>query len=880
MGTEEIPANKKDFRTAASRLKHERERHGWTQSEVAERIGTTQVNISRWEKGTTVPGPYYRQKLGVLFGKTPGELGFVMEEPERKEEISTPSISSPAPNQLSVWNIPYRRNPFFTGREEILAYLHTVLTQHKTAAALTQAQAISGLGGIGKTQIAIEYAFRYCESYDAFLWVTASSRDTLIADFMTLADVLHLPERDEQDQDIVVAAVKRWLTTHTSWLLIVDNADDLRAVSDLVPMQTQGRVLLTTRVQALGPLAQSIEVEKMGLKEGILFLLRRTKVLASEAMLDESTAKEQIQATEIVTALDGLPLALDQAGAYIEETQCGFLGYLDLYRIRSKELLQKRSISLLPPDHPEPVATTWSLSFQKVEGDSLPAANLLRLLAFLHPDAIPEEIIAIGADDFGPILGQVAANPVEINAAFGTLLRYSLIRRNGEAKLLSIHRLVQAVLKDGMSHDLQHTWAERAIRAINRVFPSVELKTWDQCRRCMPHVQVSLTYLDEYGLAFPEAAHLFNEAAKYLTEHAHYEQAELFLQKALAIRERILAPAHPDTALSLNDLGALYLTQGKYQQSEPLLLQSLSIREEALGLEHPDTATSLHNLGELYRKQGKYSLAEQFYQHSFQIRRRIFEPTHPDRAQSLKHLAKLYLSQGKYPQAEEFCQQALVIQEQRLGDEHPDIADTFGIMAKICQVQHKYTHAEELYLRALMIRESTSGSDHSHVAYIINSLAEVYQAQGKYQEAEPLIRRSLAIRKQSLGHEHPYVAYSLSNLAENYFLQEDFAQAELHFKEALAIREHVLGSDHPQTASAVHNLAKLYAVQGQYVEAESLYSKALVIREQSLGPEHPDVATSLEHYAILMRKMNREDLACELEVRAKAIRAKHSQPAS
>ena len=181
MGTEEIPASKKDFRTAATRLKHERERRGWTQSEVAERIGTTQVNISRWEKSITAPGPYYRQKLGVLFGKTLVELGFVMEETEHKEETNTPSTSSLAPNQLSVWNIPYRRNRFFTGREEILVYLYKALSVSKMAA-LTQTQAISGLGGIGKTQIAVEYAYRYRDHYQAILWVTASSRDALSAD--------------------------------------------------------------------------------------------------------------------------------------------------------------------------------------------------------------------------------------------------------------------------------------------------------------------------------------------------------------------------------------------------------------------------------------------------------------------------------------------------------------------------------------------------------------------------------------------------------------------------------------------------------------------------------------------------------------------------
>src|SRR2546421_10260404 len=325
MGTEDASEAKKFSRPVVSRLRQERERHAWTQSEVAECTGTTQINVSRWENGITVPSPYYRQRLGELFGKSMEELGFIPASTrERNAEITTFSGTSDphiSPPPLPIWNVPYRRNPFFTGREEILAHLYTVLRSSKVAG-LTPGQAISGLGGIGKTKIAVEYAYRYRDHYQAILWVTASSRDALSADFVNLADLLNLAERHEKKQDIVVGAVKRWLVSHSDWLLILDNVDDLAMILDFLPTQGAGNVLLTTRLQALGSLAQSIDVEKMGVEEGGLFLLRRTKLLSSEASLEPSKQQDQVQAAEIVTELDGLPLALDQAGAYIEETKC------------------------------------------------------------------------------------------------------------------------------------------------------------------------------------------------------------------------------------------------------------------------------------------------------------------------------------------------------------------------------------------------------------------------------------------------------------------------------------------------------------------------------------------------------------------------------
>jgi Tetratricopeptide repeat len=197
------------------------------------------------------------------------------------------------------------------------------------------------------------------------------------------------------------------------------------------------------------------------------------KVLATVEPTERATAKE------IVTQLGGLPLALDQAGAYIEETGCGLADYLNLYRTHGPELLRLRG--MLSSDHPDPVATTWALSFEKIEQANPAAVELLRFCAFLHPDGIPEEVFSKGAPELGPMLGPVGSDAFKLNAASSEIRKYSLLRRDPKTSTLEIHRLVQVVLKQGMDEDTQRLWAERAVRAVNRAFPTVGFSTWVNC---------------------------------------------------------------------------------------------------------------------------------------------------------------------------------------------------------------------------------------------------------------------------------------------------------------------------------------------------------------------------------------------------------------
>jgi ABC-type phosphate/phosphonate transport system ATPase subunit len=452
-------------------------------------------------------------------------------QPARKKSAVAPQIkvmpALPRKQQFTgrPWNVPIPRNPFFTGREKVLADVERELR----AGGLV---ALTGLGGVGKTQIAAHFAHEHRDEYSAVLWASAASEGTLVSDFAAIAGLLNLPQKDEKDQALVVAAVKRWLEANRGWLLIFDNASDLATVHGFIPQGAKRHVLLTTQAQATGNI-QAVEVRDMLPEDGALLLLRRAKIIKADGPLTTAIDAARGAAMQISRELGGLPLALDQAGAYIEETHCGLASYLGLHRQRRTELLKRRG-GIAPP-HPESVATTFALSFEKVAMASAAAADLLRLCAFLHPDAIPEEIFTEGAAELGLNLSTVAGDPLKLDAAFAETLKYSLLRRDAQAKALGIHRLVQAVIQDGLTEEEKRQWAERAVRAVNRAFPSPEFANWAQCERLVPQALACASLVETYLFEFEEAASLLNDAGYYLDDRARFSDAEPVLQQALAI---------------------------------------------------------------------------------------------------------------------------------------------------------------------------------------------------------------------------------------------------------------------------------------------------------------------------------------------------------
>jgi NB-ARC domain len=224
-----------------------------------------------------------------------------------------------------------------------------------------------------------------------------------------------------------------------NWLLILDNADDLDLVTRLLPPEMRGHLLLTTRAWDMQRLARRLSVEILSDEQGAVFLLRRAGLLAADAELSLAGAAEQTLALQLAREMGGLPLALDQAGAYLEATGMSLSEYQQVYRQHRQVLLHERRARV--PDHPEPVASTWSLSFTRVEEKNPAAADLLRLCAFLSPDAIAEEILTRGASVLGPSLEPVVGDPLLLGQAIEALRAYSLIGRDPRTKTLSVHRL-------------------------------------------------------------------------------------------------------------------------------------------------------------------------------------------------------------------------------------------------------------------------------------------------------------------------------------------------------------------------------------------------------------------------------------------------------
>jgi tetratricopeptide (TPR) repeat protein/transcriptional regulator with XRE-family HTH domain len=835
--------NPSDRRSFGEDLRAFREQKRMSQLQLAQALGVNRQTIVAWELSKNPP----KDRTRVL------ELARILGlDTEETNVLLAAAFLDPLP----LWHIPYHRNPLFTGREEFLLELHRVLVPGTTAA-VTQSRVISGLGGIGKTQTALEYTYRYREDYSAVIWLQADSREIFFLACVQLAQELGLPEQNEADQARIVAAIKRWLKGKAKWLLILDNVEDFLMIEEVLPPGHHGCVLLTTRThQVTEHIALIHELEVLSEEEGVLLLLRRAGLLALDAPLELAAPVDYAQAKELWERVEGLPLALDQIGAYVRATGCSLAHYRALYvdQQRRFDLLKERG--KIPPGHPESVVATFSVAFEKVHTANLAAAEMLQAFAFLHAKAIPEEIITKGEDHLGSRLFSIAGDPLLFDQAVDVLQTYSLVRRDAQENMLSVHQLLQAVLQDTMPASDQEVWIERVISAINSIFPSevalsnVEHLIWGQCERLVPHVLACTAHaLSRKGTnAELDLASLLVKTAKYLRDRAQYTQAEPLLLQALASYTKQLGLEHPLTASCLHDLAELTDDQGHYEEAKLLYQQALAIYEQVLGPNHPDTAKSLNSLAEFYRNQGKYEEAELPYQRALSIREQTFGPDHPNVAESLNALAKLYDDRGKYEAAELLYQRALVIYEKSFGPEHLAVAYTLNNLAILYDNLGNFAQAELFYQRALSIREKVYGPEHPRVADSLNNLATLYWSQGKYTLAERFYLQALELSKRMLGSEHPDIADSLNNLALVYHDQGKFAQAEVLYQQALELRTRALGPEHPGVAGSLNNLAALYVTQGRFAQAEVLYQQALELHRKSLDHQRLDGTAELSHF--------------------------------
>lgn len=659
---------------------------------------------------------------------------------------------------VAPWSVPFPRNTFFTGRAGILRKLRSAFTNR--GASSSHITVLSGLGGIGKTQTAVEYAYRHRNDYSAIFWVNSDTQELISADYKAIAELLHLPRKENDDPNTTVSSAKRWLENNTSWLVVYDNADEPDVLQDFMPNENQGHVLLTSRAQVFDSLGATtlIELDKMSSREASSFYKNRTGRAHFDS--DESDAIKQLS-----KELDYLPLALEQSAAFITRKRCSFRAYLESYKRRGLELLQRsRAVT---GRYPHSVATTWSLNFESVGAASSTSADLLKFCAFLSPDKIPLDLIVRAAPHLGSALSTRLKNlqndDLVLNELLEPLTSYSLIQQDPGARSFSIHRLVQTVLRTGLSDNAQREWAVRTIHALNDAFPKVEFMQWSLSEQLLPHVLVCAELVADMQLDLKEAADLLANVGRYLHKQAKDKEAERLHTQALLIRRKIFGNDHPDVASSLKNLGDVYSALRRYSDSERFHIEALAIREKLYGSEHADIAHSLNNLAIVYRIRGKLQEAERLHLRALAIRKKVHGEEHQYVGNSLSNLAALYASQKDYVKAEELYRQALSIRQTALGNDHVEVAHTLGLLANLCFMKGDYSSAEGFYKKALQIREKNFQPRHPQIAHTLNRLAEVYVKQSRYEEAVPLYRRAISIYQRS-----PSVTKVLAKALEQY----------------------------------------------------------------------------------------------------------------
>jgi tetratricopeptide (TPR) repeat protein len=396
------------------------------------------------------------------------------------------------------------------------------------------------------------------------------------------------------------------------------------------------------------------------------------------------------------------------------ETGKSFAGYRKLLQASRPAVLAKSRAS---PDYPASVARAWQVSIEAAEAAYAGARPLLELLAFFAPEALPAELLAADKN----ALPLELRGELERDEAIGALNRLSLI--TAEAGTIAIHRLVQAVTRDGLDAEAARARAEAAIRLVQAALPrpSREHTNWPAIGILLPHTLVTAEAAEQLGADLKTAATVLIAVALYHKARAAWAEAEPLLLRAIAIVKKAFGPEHPDLATGLNNLAMLYEDTGRYAEAEPLLLRAIAIVKKARGPEHPNLATGLNNLAMLYEDARRYAEAKPLLLRAIAIGEKAFSPEHPDLATRLNNLANLYLKTGRYAEAEPLLLRAIAIIEKALGSEHPTLAAGLSSLGGLYWETGRYAEAEPLWRRAFTILDKALPADHPSLVHFCRS---------------------------------------------------------------------------------------------------------------------------------------------------------------
>jgi tetratricopeptide (TPR) repeat protein len=522
----------------------------------------------------------------------------------------------------------------------------------RSATAASTAVALIGLGGVGKTRLAIEHAWRSAALHSAVLFGSASSPEALNRSLAGLAAVHDLPEKAASEEAIQRQAVLGWLCSHPGWLLILDGIDAkeaAQAVESLLPQTSGGQLLVTTRLSKWSSAVRRLPLEVLSAEAAAEFLQERT------AGSRKQEAGAPLAARDLAQQLDGLALALEQAGAYIDERCISFSSYRREWQQRRDQLLSWLDPQLM--QYPQSVATTWLTSFQQLSAD---AQTLLRRLAWLAPEPIPESLleVAIAAGD------GVDAEPIEAIDGLVELDRYSLLSRSNQSNSFLLHRLVQEVTRLRQDSGQAPHELAAALAWINAVFVGnpQDVRSWPVLEPLAPHAKAVAGFADQAGLSDP-AARLFHEMGVLFDAKAAYSDAEPLKRRVVEIFEASYGNEHPNVTTALNNLASHLSRTNRLAEAEPLMRRALAIDEASYGLDHPEVATDLNNLAQLLQATNRLKEAEPLMRRALGIDEASYGLDHPNVAIRLNNLAQILWATNRLAEAEPLMRRALAIDE-------------------------------------------------------------------------------------------------------------------------------------------------------------------------------------------------------------------------
>jgi tetratricopeptide (TPR) repeat protein/transcriptional regulator with XRE-family HTH domain len=819
-------------------LRRLRGARGFTQEELAERAGLHPQEISKLERAvrqvprtTTVEALADALRLDDLQREA-----FVARAGGRTPVESLPLDALPDRAPLPAGSrMPLAPNPLFVGRSADLLGIAAALTGDDGAPC--RVVACTGLGGLGKTQLAVELVHRYGRHFAGGVhWLSFASADEVPLQVAACAG----PELESRPLEERLHHVRSAWQSPTPRLLVFDNCEDEALLERWRPASGGCRVLVTSRRTQWSP--------TLGVAAAPLGLLARVDSIQLLRRYRPDLAPDDPAVAAIAHELGDLPLAIHLAGSYLRvyRAEVDLDAYLD--ELRSSAVVLHSSLlgaglddAPSPTHHVQSVAQTFALCLGRLDqarpADRVAVALLARMAGMAPGTAVPRGLLDGTLGDVDP---RVRADGLRRLGAVG-------LAEEGDG-WVRLHPLVVQFVRRQTLDRTAGAAVTRALVAAGQAAEQGQL-TGAERAAVIPHLVHGAT-----AEAWDEghSGQLASAAGRALHRAGDLGSARQWFERALAARERELGPDHPDTAICLGDLAHLLRERGELAAARPLCERALAICERTLGPDHPVTARNLHNLAAQLHDQGELDAARLLSERALAIRERVLGPDHRDTATSLNHLAEVLKQLGDLARARPLYERALATWERIGGADHPDTAVSLNNLALLLVAAGEGAAARPLLERALAIRERVHGPDHPATALGVNNLALVLRRQGELAAARPLYDRALGICERALGPDHPHTAISLNNLARLLLEQGRPAEAQPLLERALAIDERVLGPDHPGTAHTCHNLARLAREQGDLAAARRLFGRALAIRERVLGPDHPNTVETRRAQAELV----------------------------